>query len=404
MSEQDQFTETPISRGFHVGKITVIVGIIVIVGIALVVIAIFQKPGGDVQQHHNATSSIRTAKPASVKNSDDEIEKIISNSQTPIVNTNQNGDKTINVESVPPILTTGAQTHGVQTVQPGTNVDDIQHQIIQARNQAKLKRIQAEYAAYSSKTKISLGDKDNASGIVNSNVSTSRINSDDSKQLASAAKKTDTTYTSAKLTSPKSPFELKAGALIPCVMISGLNSEISGTVKGQVTENVYDSVNGRYLLIPQGSVLIGTYSNTILYGNNRIGVGWNTLTFPNGDSIDLQGLPGSDLEGFNGLSDIVDNHYWSLFGTSFIMGVITAGMQYSQNNTNSNVQSGGIGYTNPNPSAGQTLSGSLGQQLGQTGLAVTNKGLNVAPTIIIRQGMQFNIMLTATMVLQPYLE
>jgi type IV secretory pathway VirB10-like protein len=77
-------------------------------------------------------------------------------------------------------------------------------------------------------------------------------------------------------------------------------------------------------------------------------------------------------------------------------------MQYSQNNTNANVQSGGVGYTNPNPSVGQTLSGSLGQQMGQTGLAVTQKNLNVAPTLIIRQGYQFNIMLTADLILRPY--
>ncbi len=87
------------------------------------------------------------------------------------------------------------------------------------------------------------------------------------------------------------------------------------------------------------------------------------------------------------------------------MGVITAGMQYSQNNTNANVQSGGVGYTtNPNPSVGQTLSGSLGQQLGQTGLAVTQKNLNLQPTLTIRPNYPFSLIMTADLVLQPYLK
>ena len=77
------------------------------------------------------------------------------------------------------------------------------------------------------------------------------------------------------------------------------------------------------------------------------------------------------------------------------MGVITGAMQYSQNNTSATTQSGGA-Y---NPTVGQTMSGALGQQLGQTGLAITNKGLNVSPTIIIRQGYTFNILLTADLIL-----
>ena len=195
-----------------------------------------------------------------------------------------------------------------------------------------------------------------------------------------------------------SPYVLKAGSIIPCVMISGLNSEISGPTIGQVSDNVYDSVSGSHLLIPQGSRIVGKYSNAVSYGVNRIGVGWNYLSYPNGDSVELSGVPGSDSEGFNGLTGTVDNHYWQLYGASFIMGVITGAMQYSQNNTNSNSQIGAY----QNPSVGQTMAGSLGQQMGQTGMLITQKGLNIAPTIIVPQGNQFIIILEADLVLQPY--
>lgn len=210
-------------------------------------------------------------------------------------------------------------------------------------------------------------------------------------------------YLDENIIEPISPYELKAGSVIPSTMINGINSDLPGQVVAQVRENIYNSTTRKYLLIPQGAKLVGVYDSHVLYGQERILVAWNRLIYPNGSSINLKAMPGTDLEGYAGFSDEVDNKYWKLFGTSFIMGVITAGMQYSQNNTNANVQSGGIGVTtNTNPSFGQTLSGSLGQQLGQTGLMVTQKNLNVQPTLIIKPGYLFNIMITADLVLRPY--
>ena len=201
----------------------------------------------------------------------------------------------------------------------------------------------------------------------------------------------------------KSNFELKAGSIIPATMINGINSDLPGEVIAIVRENVYDSINRNFLLIPQGSRLVGLYDNNIIYGQQRLVVIWNKLIYPNGDSVNLKAMPGTDLTGYSGFYDLVDNKYWQIFGSSFIIGVISAAMQYSQNNTNSNVQVGGNGViTNANPTVGQTLAGSLGQQLGQTGIMITQKNLNVQPTIIIRSGYQFNVMMTADMVLKPY--
>ncbi|MCC2624519.1 MAG: Type secretion system protein virB10 [Burkholderiales bacterium] len=209
-------------------------------------------------------------------------------------------------------------------------------------------------------------------------------------------------YMVSGLIEAKSPYEVKAGSIIPAIMLNGLNSDLPGQVTAQVRENVYDSSAGKYLLIPQGAKLVGIYDNHIAYGQERILVAWNRLIYQDGSSINLQAMPGTDLEGYAGFYDEIDNKYWKIFGSSFIMGVITGAMQYSQNNTNANVQSGGIGVTTtPNPTAGQTLSGSLGQQLGQTGLAITQKNLNIQPTLIVKPGYLFNIMLTADISLHP---
>ena len=125
---------------------------------------------------------------------------------------------------------------------------------------------------------------------------------------------------------------------------------------------------------------------------------WNQLIYPDGSETQLKAMPGTDMEGYSGFYDQVDNHYWRIFGASFIMGVITGAMQYSQNNSNPNVASGAYA----NPTIGQTMSSSLGQQLGQTGLAITQKNLNIQPTLIIRPNYPFNIMVTSDLALKPF--
>lgn len=194
---------------------------------------------------------------------------------------------------------------------------------------------------------------------------------------------------------------VKAGSVIPAITINGINSDLPGQIIAIVRQNIYDSITGKDLLIPQGSKLLGLYDSNIVYGQERLIVIWNKLTYPNGYSVNLKGMPGTDLMGYEGFHDIVDNKYTKLFGMSFVMGVITGAMQYSQNSTNNTVQVGGVGI-NTAPSVGQTMAGSLGQQLGQTGLSITNKNLNVQPTLIIRPNYPFNIMVTADLNLRPY--
>lgn len=233
-------------------------------------------------------------------------------------------------------------------------------------------------------------------------VATISVDNIEKKQFMQNSKTLNTDYLQSDVTDARSPYEVKAGSVIPATMINGLNSDLPGQIIAQVRENVYDSSTRRYLLIPQGARLVGLYDNNISYGQERVLVAWNRLIYPDGSSINLRAMPGTDLSGYAGFHDQVDNKYWKIFGTSFIMGAITGAMQYSQNNTNANVQVGGNGVTtNTDPTVGQTLSGSLGQQLGQTGLSVAQKNLNVQPTLIVQPNYPFNIMITADMVLRP---
>jgi Bacterial conjugation TrbI-like protein len=87
------------------------------------------------------------------------------------------------------------------------------------------------------------------------------------------------------LQKPASPYQLMAGTVIAASMVSGLNSDLPGFVIAQVTENVYDTVSGRYLLIPQGARLVGKYDNVIAFAQERVLVVWQRIILPDGSSI-----------------------------------------------------------------------------------------------------------------------
>jgi type IV secretory pathway VirB10-like protein len=124
---------------------------------------------------------------------------------------------------------------------------------------------------------------------------------------------------------PKSKYELRAGFVIPAALKFGINSELSGQVEGQVTQDVFDTATGKYLLIPQGSSFTGAYSGDIAYGQSRLLVAWQRIVFPDGKALDIGAMPGADGSGSSGLNDQVDNHYIRIFGSALLMTGVVAG-------------------------------------------------------------------------------
>lgn len=381
----DEFINEPKSRGFSSKKILFVGGILLLIGFSTLLFVLRQSPL-DTNSQPITTNGVGEVKVNS-DSVDTNLSRVISGTSFPA----HGSINTFEAIESPPIVSTHQQVPSINNALPIG--DQSSTQIIQLQEQEKLKRIQQQYAAYSSKTTLF---KVEASSGVSSDKTQSDLGKTNTQSSEQDNKTSDDSISSkSSIQIARSPYELNAGSLIPSVMLSGLNSEITGTIIAQVRENVYDTATGRILLIPQGSRLLGIYNNGLQYGAERVAIGWNKIIYPNGDSVDLKGVPGSDLAGYAGFADQVNNHYSKLFGASFIMGVITGAMQYSQNNTSATTQIGGT-Y---NPTVGQTMSGALGQQLGQTGLAITNKGLNISPTIIIRQGYTFNILLTSDLIL-----
>ena len=130
-------------------------------------------------------------------------------------------------------------------------------------------------------------------------------------------------YNPHRVEDPASPYQVMAGTLIPASLVTGINSDLPGTIVAQVTQPVYDTATGQYVLIPQGSRLIGRYQSEVSFGQDRALVTWDRIIFPDGASIVIS-APGADAQGFAGLSDRTDHHWDRVFvaaGLATILGI-----------------------------------------------------------------------------------
>ncbi len=175
-------------------------------------------------------------------------------------------------------------------------------------------------------------------------------------------------------------YEVKAGWLIPAVLEQQLNSDLPGLIRALVRENVYDTVTGKYVLIPAGSTLVGIYNSHVGYGQKALQAVWRRVIFPDGSSLSLGGFEGDDSEGAAGFRDQVDNHWGRIFSGALLTSLFAAGIEISQGQNSSVLTQ---------PSYGQQIGQAVGQQVGQVGVEVTRRNLNIQPTIIVRPGYRF---------------
>jgi type IV secretory pathway VirB10-like protein len=210
------------------------------------------------------------------------------------------------------------------------------------------------------------------------------------RQFAAGARVDD--YLTNPLQAPISPWEVKAGTIIPAALITAINSDLPGQVIAQVTEPVYDHRTGRTVLIPQGSRLIGQYDSQVAYGQSRALIAWNRVIMPDGRSINIGSMAGADLSGAAGLQDQTDGHFWQLARGVALSTVFSVGAAAAQDaGTRS---SGGLVIN----SAGSGISTSA-QQVGQQ---VTARDLNRQATLRIRAGWPLRVIVNKDMILAPY--
>lgn len=190
-----------------------------------------------------------------------------------------------------------------------------------------------------------------------------------------------------RLQSPPSPFVVQAGAVIPAALVTGIRSDLPGQIVGQVTENVYDTPTGRFLLIPQGARLIGIYDSRVAFGQNRVLLAWTRLILPDGRSLVLEKLPAGDAQGYAGLEDRVDRHWSGLFGMAALSTILGIGAELGNNDDSDIVRA--------------IRQGSVGT-FNQVGQQAVGQGLSVPPTLTIRPGAPVRVMVTRDLILEPY--
>jgi type IV secretion system protein TrbI len=194
-----------------------------------------------------------------------------------------------------------------------------------------------------------------------------------------------------RVAAPVSRYAVQAGSIIPASLITGIRSDLPGEITAQVTESVYDSPTGRFLLIPQGTRLIGIYDSQVASGQSRVLLVWTRLIMPNGRSIVLERQPTADSAGYSGLEDEVDNHWGALFKAALLSTLLGVGSE--------------LGSTTGAGSNGDVITAlrrGSSDSLNQTGQKVVQQNLNIQPTLTIRPGFPVRVIVNRDLVLEPY--
>lgn len=231
----------------------------------------------------------------------------------------------------------------------------------------------------------------------------------------------------------KSKYTLHEGSIIDGLMISGINSDLPGLIVAKVSKDIYDSIDGKHLVIPQGTELVGRYSSAVAYAQDRVAFGWTRMIFKNGDSINLGNMGGVDQQGYSGIKDQVDNHYFRLFGqialVSFFQAIpalinpteseskqkvetVTSTHQEVVTDANGNQTIVTLTDTNPVTTTSSSSSGgtdefqsefkeSYGQTMAEVGVALAKRNMSIQPTLKVRPGHKFKIIVTKDMILPP---
>jgi type IV secretory pathway VirB10-like protein len=281
---------------------------------------------------------------------------------------------------------------------------DLGHTILKAQEQGKVasggedhRAAQEVEAAIASKLFVQTEERDRVSqqatspapGAPVSQGSAAPANDPQSGNRAFLAGQPDrATISPDRIVPPASPYILQAGTVIAGALNTKISSDLPGQIVGHVTQNVYDSPTGRYLLIPQGSTLFGAYNSGISFGQQRTQIIWTRLIFPDGESLVLEKLPGGDAIGQSGLSDEINNHWGQLFKAALVTTLLSvgseAGTSWNENNLMQAIRSG------------------ASNGFSMVGNRLIDRSLNVQPTLTDRPGLPFTVLVGHDLLLKPY--
>ncbi|MCM2476157.1 IncP-type conjugal transfer protein TrbI [Rhizobium sp. CG5] len=193
----------------------------------------------------------------------------------------------------------------------------------------------------------------------------------------------DLGYLSNRVVPQQSPFELKRGSVIPATLITGINSDLPGRITAQVSQNVYDSATGHRLLIPQGTKLFGRYDSKVSFGQKRVLVVWTDIIFPNGSTLQIGGMSGTDAQGYGGFNDKVNNHYFKTFGSAVLIALIGTGIDMAVPESSTLATQ---------DTASDATRRNFAETFGRVADQTIQRNMNVQLTLEIRPGYKFNVL------------
>ena len=184
------------------------------------------------------------------------------------------------------------------------------------------------------------------------------------------------------------PFTIFAGTIIPAALETAINTDLPGDLLATVTENVFDTVSGRNLLIPQGTKLLAQYSSNVSFGQSRVQVAWQRLIRPDGLSVVLSNMNGVDPQGMSGYRGYVDQHIWEYakgIGLMALFSMIDGQLQYSMKTANN--------------AGASDIANSVTAGIDQVGTQYTSNAMNIQPTITVRQGSKIQVFVNCDIIM-----
>jgi type IV secretion system protein VirB10 len=175
------------------------------------------------------------------------------------------------------------------------------------------------------------------------------------------------------------------GTLIPGILETAINSDLPGQIRAVTSQDVY-SFDGRRVLIPTGTRLIGEYQSEVTRGHKRIFVIWTRLLRDDGVSVRLNSI-GTDSLGRSGLTGIIDNKWRERFGSAILLSVVGAGSSWLTGYGNSQYSStGNSSSSSDSDRAAELARETIAQTFSDLASQALGENLRIPPTINVRQG------------------
>lgn len=184
-------------------------------------------------------------------------------------------------------------------------------------------------------------------------------------------------------------YGLVEGTPIEVAMMTGINSDRGGQCRAQIARDVYDSLTQTQVLIPAGTRALCTYNSGVAQGDARLFMAFTRLIFPSTASVQLGAMQGSDMQGAVGIGAEVDNHFWSIFGSSFLIAMVARASETSNNS--------GVTVNLSGAAAG----GAAASALSDASRKALERNINIRPTLRVGFGEHLVLVTTRDMVLDP---